>query len=58
LTGAALYFGSLALILYAAVLAVITHLFVILYEERVLTEKFGPEYDAYRRHVRRWLPRV
>jgi protein-S-isoprenylcysteine O-methyltransferase Ste14 len=58
LAGAALYFGSVALIMYGAVLGVITHLFVILYEERVLAETFGPEYDAYRRHVRRWLPRL
>jgi protein-S-isoprenylcysteine O-methyltransferase Ste14 len=56
--GAALYFGSLALIIYGAVLGVITHLFVIFYEERVLAKKFGPEYDAYRRHVGRWLPRL
>jgi protein-S-isoprenylcysteine O-methyltransferase Ste14 len=58
LAGAALYFGSLALIMYGAVLGVITHLFVLFYEEPVLAKKFGPEYDAYRRQVGRWLPRL
>ena len=58
LIGAALYFQSRALVLYAAVLGLIVHLFVVFYEERVLAEKFGPEYEAYRRQVRRWLPRL
>ena len=58
LIGAALYFGSLELVMYGAVLWIITSVFVILYEERVLSEKFGPEYDAYRRQVARWLPRL
>jgi protein-S-isoprenylcysteine O-methyltransferase Ste14 len=58
LFGAALYFGSIELVMYGAVLAVVTHMFVIFYEERVLAEKFGPEYDAYRRDVGRWVPRL
>lgn len=32
--------------------------FVRLYEEPVLTRKFGAEYDEYRRNVPRWLPRL
>jgi protein-S-isoprenylcysteine O-methyltransferase Ste14 len=58
LIGAVLYFGSRQLAMYGAMLLVITHLFVIFYEERALAEKFGPDYEAYRRHVGRWLPRV
>ena len=44
---------------YGAVLGVITHLFVILYEERVLADEIrteGPTRIAG--EVRRWLPRV
>jgi protein-S-isoprenylcysteine O-methyltransferase Ste14 len=33
-------------------------LFVRLYEEPRLMQEFPREYDLYRRHVRRWLPRL
>ena len=35
--------------------ALFIHRFQILPEERVLAEKFGSAYDAYRRRVRRWI---
>ena len=53
--GEAWLFLSLALLLYAGVLAVGVHLFVIGYEEPTLQRRFGDEYLAYRRHVRRWI---
>jgi protein-S-isoprenylcysteine O-methyltransferase Ste14 len=34
------------------------HLFVILYEEPTLREKFGVDYEEYCRNVRRWWPRA
>ena len=37
------------------VFAVFTHRFQILPEERVMSAKFGKEYDDYRKRVRRWL---
>jgi protein-S-isoprenylcysteine O-methyltransferase Ste14 len=40
----------------AGVLA--TALFVLLYEEPTLREKFGADYDEYCRNVRRWMPRL
>jgi len=40
----------------AGVLA--TALFVLLYEEPALREKFGADYDEYCRNVRRWMPRL
>lgn len=55
--GQALVLGSVVVLLYAALLALAFHLFVTLYEERALTERFGEEYAAYRRRVSRWLPR-
>lgn len=58
LAGAALFYGSLALLAYAAVLLLITHVFVVLYEEPALRRTFGGEYDAYRARVRRWWPRL
>jgi protein-S-isoprenylcysteine O-methyltransferase Ste14 len=58
LLGAALFYRSTGLIVYLLTLLVAIHSFVIFYEEPLLTRKFGADYDAYRIHVRRWLPRV
>jgi protein-S-isoprenylcysteine O-methyltransferase Ste14 len=41
---------------YTAGVAVVFHLFVVLYEERSLHRRFGPEYEAYRMRVNRWIP--
>jgi len=57
LTGQALLFGSLGLLLYAAVVWIITASFVHWYEEPTLARQFGSQYEAYRRNVRGWLPR-
>ena len=54
--GAALFFGSAALVLYAAVVLVVTHLLVILYEEPHLRRVFGQPYEDYLRNVHRWIP--
>lgn len=35
--------------------ALFTHRFQILPEERVMSAKFGRDYDEYRRRVRRWM---
>ena len=53
-------FGHADLVLIAVVAAVALgiHLFVVFYEEPTLRRKFGPDYEAYRRNVRRWLPRL
>jgi len=40
----------------AGVLA--TALFVLLYEEPTLRQKFGADYEEYCRNVRRWMPRL
>ena len=55
--GEAWLFLSLPVLLYACLMAVGVHLFVIGYEEPTLGERFGDEYAEYRRHVWRWLPR-
>ena len=56
LAGAALFFGSLSLLLYGALFLLIAHLVVVFYEEPTLRRSFGAEYDAYCSRVRRWLP--
>ena len=56
LTGAALFYGSLALLLYSAAFIVACHLFVIIYEEPTLRRTFGLDYEAYCRKVNRWWP--
>jgi protein-S-isoprenylcysteine O-methyltransferase Ste14 len=55
--GAALYYGSLPLLVYGCVLLIVTHLFVVFYEEPALMKEFGQDYEAYRQRVNRWLPR-
>lgn len=56
LAGAALFYQSVALVLYAGVFFMITHLFVVLYEEPTLRRTFGKDYEAYCRRVGRWWP--
>jgi protein-S-isoprenylcysteine O-methyltransferase Ste14 len=57
-TGQALILGRPALLLYAAAVLAVTSTFVRVYEEPVLQEQFGAEYDAYRRAVPGWWPRL
>lgn len=57
LGGASLFYQSLALGGYAAAFFLVTHLFVVLYEEPTLRRSFGAEYESYCRRIRRWWPR-
>lgn len=56
LAGAALVYRSAGLLGYLAVLAAVTQLLVVGYEEPTLRRLFGADYEAYCRRVRRWLP--
>jgi protein-S-isoprenylcysteine O-methyltransferase Ste14 len=56
LLGEAAFFASLALLAWAAVAALGSHLFVVLYEEPGLHQRFGAEYARYVAEVPRWLP--
>jgi protein-S-isoprenylcysteine O-methyltransferase Ste14 len=58
LLGAALFYGSLGILVYTGLLLAMTHTFIVLYEEPTLRRTFGAEYEAYARHIRRWLPRL
>ena len=54
LAGAALYYQSLSIFIYAALFFLITHLFVVLNEEPTLRRTFGSDYEAYCNRVNRW----
>lgn len=56
LGGATIFYQSRPLLMYECGFLLICHLFVVIYEEPVLTRKFGEDYESYRRHVHRWLP--
>ncbi len=56
--GQALLFGSIHLIEYAAIAWLVTHLFILTYEEPTLRKTFGPGYETYRTNVPRWIPRL
>jgi len=57
LIGYFLWFGYWSLLIYTAVVFVIIHLFVTLYEEPTLRIKFGTSYEQYLNRVPRWIPR-
>ena len=56
--GQALLFASGSLLVYAALLAIGFHVFVLLYEEPTLRRAHGAAYDDYCRAVPRWIPRL
>jgi protein-S-isoprenylcysteine O-methyltransferase Ste14 len=56
--GQAMIFGSLALLGYALAVWAITAAFVRWYEEPLLLERYGAEYQRYREAVRAWVPRL
>jgi len=56
--GEALLFGSRTLLLYAALGWAGAAVFVRWYEEPTLPRRFGAEYEAYRRAVPAWRPRL
>ncbi len=57
LLGETLFFRSVALAIYSAVLLIGIHFLVVLYEEPILERRFGEPYSGYRKRVPRWVPR-
>jgi protein-S-isoprenylcysteine O-methyltransferase Ste14 len=57
LAGEALVFGSTAIAIWAAIFAIINHVFFLAYEEPAVLERFGEEYSRYKENVPRWIPR-
>ena len=58
IVGQALLLGQTVLLLYAAAFLAAVATFVRLYEEPVLSRRFGDEYERYRRAVPAWRPRL
>jgi protein-S-isoprenylcysteine O-methyltransferase Ste14 len=58
IVGQAALLGRAGLLLYAALFMATVATFVRLYEEPVLRERFGAEYEAYRAGVPAWRPRL
>jgi protein-S-isoprenylcysteine O-methyltransferase Ste14 len=56
--GQMLLFASWPLLIYAVVIALAFHLFVVFYEEPTLARTYGAEYERYRASVPRWIPRL
>jgi len=57
LLGEAALFGSPALLAWFAAVLAVNAVYLPLVEEPGLHRRFGADYDAYRAHVPRWLPR-
>jgi protein-S-isoprenylcysteine O-methyltransferase Ste14 len=56
--GQAMIFGSFALLLYALAVWATMATFVRWYEEPLLENRYGDEYERYQQGVRAWVPRL
>jgi protein-S-isoprenylcysteine O-methyltransferase Ste14 len=56
--GEALILGNVTLVEYAGLVWLLFHLFVLIYEEPVLSANFGSEYKLFCTEVPRWIPRL
>ena len=56
LIGQAIFFGAPILVLYAVIAVTFLHLWVVVYEERSLKQRFGEPYQRYCARVSRWIP--
>jgi protein-S-isoprenylcysteine O-methyltransferase Ste14 len=56
--GQAILFGDSRLMTYGGLMWLAFHAFVLTYEEPVLAEKFGAQYEDFRANVPRWIPRL
>jgi len=55
LLGIAILMGSLAPLVVIVIFAALMELVFVRTEERMLEERFGPEWIAYRKNVRKWV---
>jgi protein-S-isoprenylcysteine O-methyltransferase Ste14 len=58
LVSLAMYEKSLSILIFCFAWLLLTHVFVLVYEEPTLERKFGESYEDYRKRVHRWLPRL
>jgi protein-S-isoprenylcysteine O-methyltransferase Ste14 len=58
IAGQGLLLGNVRVLEYGALVWCGFHLFVLIYEEPTLETTYGAEYEAFRRNVPRWIPRL
>jgi protein-S-isoprenylcysteine O-methyltransferase Ste14 len=58
LLGEAALFGSLVLLVWFGLVLAVNAVYMPLVEEPGLQRRFGEEYERYRAHVPRWIPRL
>jgi protein-S-isoprenylcysteine O-methyltransferase Ste14 len=58
LSGEAILFGSVPLLLWCAFFFLINAIYIPLSEEPGLERRFGEDYRMYKAHVPRWVPRL
>ena len=56
--GQAILFGDWRLMIYGGLMWLAFHAFVLAYEEPVLAQQFGVQYEEFRANVPRWIPRL
>jgi protein-S-isoprenylcysteine O-methyltransferase Ste14 len=56
--GQSLLLGNIGVLIYAAVVWLAMHLFVVSYEEPTLRRRYGAEFDFFSRNVPRWIPPI
>lgn len=58
LFGEALFLGSKAVGIWAAIFLAVNHVYFLVAEEPGLESRFGEAYRTYKAHVPRWIPRL
>ena len=58
LLGQAIFWGSMAIGLWAISFVLINHIYFLLLEEPGLERRFGEDYRIYKTNVPRWIPRL
>lgn len=53
-----LWFGYMYVLVYAILVFLFFHMFVMYYEEPTLKQEFGAGYENYLKRVPRWIPRL
>lgn len=56
--GQSLFFGSLGLLAYGAIVWLACHVFVLVYEDPAMRRTYPGDYAAYEAGVARWRPRL
>ncbi len=58
LLGEAFFLGSIPIVIWCLLFWILNTVYFIYFEEPGLLKRFGGEYEEYKKHVRRWIPRL